>query len=276
MEWNSEYSFHLCRSGAKVSSIDVLPFDAPSAVEFVRARVEFIRSFLASIQGQLSLQSALDVGCGVGYFSGFLRELGLEVVGIDGRNENVEEAKRRFPDIRFFACVAETLPVSQIACADLVLCVGLLYHLENPFRAIRNLHAWTRNLLIVEGMCIPGTTAVMELLDERTLQDQGLNYVAFYPTEASLVKMLYRSGFPFVYRFLRLPAHPLYDESVMRQRQRTMLAASKMALSASNLLLTPEPVRHVLGMSDPWTTPLARLRYRIGELRRSILRLSKT
>jgi len=55
--------------------------------------------------------------------------------------------------------------------------------------------------------------AAMELLDEGSSKDQGLDFVAFYPTEECLVKMLYRSGFPFVYLFQRLPEHALYRQS---------------------------------------------------------------
>ena len=37
--------------------------------------------------------------------------------------------------------------VRELGASDLVLCPGLLYHLENPFQAIRNLHALTARIL---------------------------------------------------------------------------------------------------------------------------------
>jgi hypothetical protein len=40
----------------------------------------------------------------------------------------------------------EDLSLRDIGTVDLVLSVGLLYHLENPFRAIRNFHALTGKL----------------------------------------------------------------------------------------------------------------------------------
>jgi hypothetical protein len=84
--------------------------------------------------------------------------------------------------------------------------------------------------------------------------------------------MLYRSGFPFVYTFLQLPGHPLYVPSIKRKRERTMMVASKLPLSAPSLLLAPEPIRPAAGLSDPWTTGLVRARYVVGEIRRSIFR----
>jgi SAM-dependent methyltransferase len=272
MERDLEYSFRLCHSGVEMIPHEGLPFDAPSALELTRARENFIRTFLTQVQAQAALHSALDVGCGVGYLSAFLADFGLNVTAIDGRDENILEARRRFPGIKFLTADAETLSLGELAPSDLVLCAGLLYHLENPFRVIRNLHALTEKVLIIEGMCTPGTGATMELLDEGTSKDQGLNFVAFYPTEACLVKMLYRSGFPFVYLFDRLPEHPLYRRSVTRNRERTMMAASKIPLAAPNLTLAKEPVRPVHGLSDPWTTPLVRSRYFIGDLRRSLFR----
>ena len=80
MEWNSKHTLALCDSGVQVSEQQGLPFDAPHALELNRARQDFIREFLAEIRTQAALQSALDVGCGVGYLSKFLHDLGFEVV----------------------------------------------------------------------------------------------------------------------------------------------------------------------------------------------------
>jgi SAM-dependent methyltransferase len=274
VERNLKRAFSLRRSGVKVNVEPGLPFDAPSAVELTLARQDLIRSFLEEIRTQAPLQSALDVGCGVGYLSKFLQDLGFQVVAMDGREANTVEARKRYPGITFLTTDAEKL-TSEVEPRDLVLCAGLLYHLENPFRVIRNLHSLTRQVLIVEGMCTPGPGATMELLDEGKSQDQGLDFVAFYPTEECLIKMLYRSGFPFVYLFRRLPNHVLYRESIRRKRERTMMVASKVPLSGGNLVQAQEPVRPVAGLFDPWTTSLMRARYFVGELRRSLFKASK-
>jgi len=55
-----------------------------------------------------------------------------------------------------------------------------------------------------------------------------------------------------------------------------MMVASKIQLEAYNLTLAEEPVRPVLGFSDPWTTPLIRFRYFIGNLRRSLFRVLRS
>jgi len=218
-------------------------FDSDLTRKYTEVRQRLIREFLAAVREQMELATALDVGCGVGYFSKFLSELGFRVVAIDGRAENAQEGKRRFPEITFLTVDAEAPVFLDVGTFDFVLCVGLLYHLENPFRAVRNLFSLTDKVLLVEAMCAPGEQPTMELLDEYIVEDQGLNYVAFYPTESCLVKMLYRAGFSFVYGFRRLPNDPLFRNTRMRRRERTVLVASRQALNTGQLILMPEPKR---------------------------------
>jgi len=240
-------------------------FDQSHAMRFVEARRVLLRSFLPDLQRQIKLQTALDVGCGVGYFSELLHDTGFRVVAFDGRRENVVEARSRFPEIQFLHADAEDVATQNLGSFDLVLCFGFLYHLENPFRAIRNLHALTAKILLVESMCTPQQQPVLSLLDESHDKDQGLHYVAFYPSEACLVKMLYRSGFRFVYRLGHLPVHEDFHSTLFRKKMRTMLAASKEPLNHTFLTFVSEPQTGL----DGWTTVW-------GKLRRSVERRCKS
>jgi len=235
-------------------------FDDDFTRGYTEVRQAFAAELLEEVRKQTDVSSALDVGCGVGYFSKFLSEMSLEVTAIDGREENTAEAKRRYPEISFITRNVEDSTLPEIGTFDFVLCVGLLYHLENPLRAIRNLRAMTGKVLLVESMCIPGRDASMALLDEDRAHDQGLEYVAFYPTEACLVKMLYRAGFPFVYTFERLPADPQFSTNFWRKQSRTFLAASLMPLTVRNLVLAMERSQPVQAHSDRWRTNASRVR----------------
>ena len=168
----------------------------------------------------------------------------------------------RYPDIDFVIGNAEELLLSELGTFDFVLCAGLLYHLENPFRAIRKLHSLTGKVLLLESMCAPGSDPSLRLVDEYQAEDQGLNYIAFYPTEACLVKMLYRSGFPFVYTFETLPDHPLFHASLWRRKERTMLVASKDRLSVAAIRPAPD----VQGSWEILSTRRERLRTRLDRL----------
>jgi SAM-dependent methyltransferase len=207
-----------------------------------------VTELLGEVKGKLGLRTAIDVGCGVGHFAALLTGLGLQVTAVDGRNENVQEAQRRYPRIRFEQCDAEDSALLNFGRFDLVFCFGLLYHLENPLRAIRHLYGMTEKLLLVEGVIFPGTEPVMALIDEERRDDQGLQHIAFYPTEGCLAKMMYRSGFCHVYGFRTQPPHEEYRPERSPRRVRTMLAASSVALASPMLNLLPEPASKI----RPW------------------------
>jgi SAM-dependent methyltransferase len=204
--------------------------------------------FLPPLIKELGLESAVDVGCGLGFFSDVLSSFGLRVEGVDGREDNVTEAKRRYPSVEFRLCDAEELTAKMVGRFDLVFCYGLLYHLQNPFRVIKQLKEMTNRLLLVEAVIYPGSEAIMGLIDEPPGEDQGLSYFAFYPTQECLEKMFYRAGFNHVYRFARLPQHPGYFDAPGKRKVRTVLAASLQPLSHPAFTLVGEPKNPI----RPW------------------------
>jgi SAM-dependent methyltransferase len=214
-------------------------FDSGPTREYTEVRQQVVGWLLTAVKDKVVLGSALDLGCGVGHFSKFLSESGLSTVAVDGREENVIEARRRFPEISFITRNAEDPSLTEIGIFDFVLCVGLIYHLENPFRTIRSLHALTRKILFVEGMIAPGKKPSLLLVDESSEEDQGLNHIAFYPTETCLAKMLYRAGFQYVYGFRRVPDHPLFKSSLWRRKERSMFVASREQLDIPEMCLQP-------------------------------------
>ena len=228
--------------------IKLTPFDQKSYRQLIEARSETIQTVIKKLKPALGLSNALDAGCGVGFFSQTLAEFGLAVCGFDGRAENVAEARRRFPEIPFEQADVQDRGILQLGAFDLVLCFGLIYHLENPFLAIRNLRAITGKCLLLESMCLPGEKAHMLLRPEPRQEDQSLTDVACYPSEVSLVKMLYRSGFALVYRVLALPDHDDFRETAEHERRRTVLLASSLPVDVAGFRLLPEPYDD----EDPW------------------------
>jgi SAM-dependent methyltransferase len=216
-------------------------FDKPHYNPLNSARDDVLRALLKSVGREIQLKTAVDVGCGVGHFSALLQGLGLNVLALDGRADNVEEARSRVRGVDFRVADAEDSGIRALGKFDLMLCFGLWYHLENPFVAVRNLFALTGKIAVMEGVCLPGREAILEVRDEGPTEDQGLRHVALYPTENGMVKLLYRSGFPFVYRFRTPPRHVDYGPSRYRLQYRTMLAASNVPVSTDMLVLAVEP-----------------------------------
>lgn len=225
-----------------------LIFDHEHAVRFTRARQDTLRWLLPQLDHALGLRTAIDVGCGVGYFSSTLREFGLDVRAVDARPENIAEAQGRFPEIGFSVCNVEERSSTHLGCFDLVLCFGLIYHLENPFRAVRNLSAITGKVLLLESLAVRDSKQTMLMTREDDAEDQSLTTVAFYPSEQCLVDMCYAAGFTFVYRVNPLPDHEEFRSSLGRKRRRTLLLAARkeMGIPSLALLARPAPPR------DPW------------------------
>jgi tRNA (mo5U34)-methyltransferase len=220
-------------------------FDEPETLKFNAARRDFLTSLITGLDhASRPIRTALDVGCGYGYFAGALEELGMEVTAVDGRAENIKEASRRYPGVGFHVVNAEDVGLRSLGKFDLVICLGLLYHLENPFLAVRNLCAATEGLLVLESVCIPASTPSAILYEEDHDIDQGLNYIALIPSESWLVKALYASGFRYVYRPASLPQHHDFKASILKRRRRTILIGSWTPIEHAGVQYVPEPAIH--------------------------------
>jgi len=225
------------------SSGTTSPFDTVRAEGFSVRRKEFLDRFLPDLVRLNGLRTAIDVGCGFGYFSGYLSRLGLRVTAIDGREENVRETRRRNPGIDCVVANVEEISPKTLDRFDLVLCLGLLYHLENPFKALRNLEAICGKVAVLETMVTPSKGQTTVLYEEPSAGNQGLNYVAAIPSEPWLLKSLYRVGFPFVFRTKELPDHPDFRSGLIKNRMRTVLVTARCELQCPLLEVAPEPRR---------------------------------
>jgi 2-polyprenyl-3-methyl-5-hydroxy-6-metoxy-1,4-benzoquinol methylase len=216
-------------------------FDEPASLRINAARAAFLRQFLEELRRTRKVATAADVGCGFGFFSGVLLEAGLDVTAIDGRAENVREAQNRHPGLETAVFDVEDRALAEAGRFDLVLCYGLLYHLENPFAAIRNLAALTGGVALIESVRAPGDEPATVMYEEDHDIDQALNYIAMIPTESFLIKALYAAGLEHVYRTTAPPEHHDFRDRVVKRRRRTVLVASREPLALGSLVRADEP-----------------------------------
>lgn len=99
----------------------------------------FYRSFLSIIKNTKA-DKILDVGCGEGFTIQILKEknIGTAREGIDVLPEAVEVAKKNIPDEEFKVGSIYDLPYKDNSF-DLVLCMEVLEHLEDPQVALQEL-----------------------------------------------------------------------------------------------------------------------------------------
>ena len=234
-------------------TIKLTPFDRKEYRALIEARDQTLRRIVKRLKPALGLSNAVDAGCGVGFFSQTLAECGLCTCGFDARAQNIEEARRRFPGIPFEQADVEAREISQLGRFDLVLCFGLLYHLENPLQAIRNLRAITDKCLVLESMCLPEDRCSLLLRQDPRQDDQSLTEMSCYSSESSLIKMLYRSGFAKVYRVTPLPDHDDFRETREHTQRRTVLVASCAPIDVAGFRLVLESQE----AEDPWAKNLS-------------------
>ncbi|WP_397595532.1 class I SAM-dependent methyltransferase [Silanimonas sp.] len=112
--------------------------------------------------------SAVDLACHQGWFSLKLREFGFgSVHGIDARQQHVEDARliaaaTGMEHVAFSRGDVHGLSAAIVGTHDLVLCFGLLYHLENPVGALRVTRALCKRLCLIETQVAPGQTGVVD------------------------------------------------------------------------------------------------------------------
>jgi SAM-dependent methyltransferase len=216
-------------------------FDQDYYLAINEARWAVIAPILDRLSG-LGLATAIDAGCGPGWFAKKLVERGLSVTGIDGREELTQAAAERVPSARFVTSDMEEAHRIGLEPADLVLCVGLLYHLENPYRVVRAVSALTGKICVVESRVIPGNEPLLGYSVEGSNETQGLTYQAVIPSLPVLAKMLYTAGFTGVWRYTGAVDHEDFRETPTMHSKRVVLVASKGPdLSGTGLEPMPEP-----------------------------------
>ena len=73
---------------------------------FVWEKAKAVAEMLAAEPGE----RILDLGCGTGALTADIAATGADVLGVDRSAEMIEEARRKFPDLRFELCDARNLP----------------------------------------------------------------------------------------------------------------------------------------------------------------------
>ena len=148
----------------------------------------------------------LDIGCGDGDFSFFFESLGCPVIAIDNPNTNYNRTLG-FQALREALASSVELQVSDVdsgidlkgSTFGLALCLGVLYHLKNPFGFLETLARHVRHCLLstrIAQVTVRGTLMTQDpvayLLNPLETNHDPTNYWIF--SEAGLRRILDRTG----------------------------------------------------------------------------------
>jgi len=238
--------------------------ESPTGDEVKLRRVTQVVSDLFG--GELAGLRVLDLACLEGMYALELARRGAEVLGIEGREANLEKA--RFAaralglEVDFHRGDVRDLDRAEHGEFDVVLCLGILYHLDHPdvFELVERIASVCRRALVVDthvaladedAQTWAGRTYHGHSLfehDPSSTEEERLqalwssleNPSAWAPTRPSLLSLLARSGFTSAYECW-VPAEP--DKTPDRI---TVLALKG---KPETELITPSPA------ADPATVP---------------------
>lgn len=190
---------------------------------------------VADVAGRpLATLRILDLACLEGMYAVEFARHGAQVVGIEGREQNL--AKARFakevlalPTLEFVHDDVRNLSRAKYGEFDVVLCLGILYHLDAPdvFVFLERMAEVCRGFAVIDthiatnaaGSCVhqgrtyrgrtfaehdPASTPADRAADLWSSLD---NVESFWPTRASLLNALAHAGFTSTYE-CAMPPEP--------------------------------------------------------------------
>lgn len=145
----------------------------------------------------------LDLGCNAGFWSLAAIEAGCDFVfGVDGRQMHIDQANFVFEvkgiqHERYQFVCGNVFSQLYPGLFDLVLCLGLLYHVNRPIELMQRIAAVNSDLLIIDTRLQPGEKAAFfvqhENVDEpRMSVDYGLVLV---PTRQAVIELVKLFGY---------------------------------------------------------------------------------
>ena len=187
--------------------------EGPGA-DYVARRWGILQNLLPDVRGK----SCLDIGCSSGFFSLKLKELGADfVMGIDDGEQLRAIDQARFAATKLGLDVDFRRLNETRKQFDVVLCLGVLYHLKHPMLALEGIRSVCSGTMILQTITTKHDSAAEELdrellaktqLQSSHLEDPrfpSLQFIEeglggdttcwFIPNAAAVAAMIRASGF---------------------------------------------------------------------------------
>jgi len=202
----------------------------PAVTEIFDTRLRMVDSAVnAHFGGRATGLECLDIGCHEGFYSLAMARRGMQVTGVDARQENLKRARfvaqaMGIDSVEYREGRVETLASDLRRRFSLTLFLGVLYHVEDPMLCLRQVAAVTGEMCIVETQVVDEVEGVAEwgardwqrpyqgilaLIDETGefdagIRETGMTPMATCPSPKALRFMLRQAGFR---RVEQIPPH---------------------------------------------------------------------
>ena len=199
----------------------------PAVVDIFETRLRMVNSAVdAHFGARLPEVRCLDIGCHEGFYSLAMARKGVRgVVGVDAREENLRRARfvadaQGVAGIEYREGRVESLAAGLAASHpgqtfDLTLFLGVLYHVEDPMRCLRQVAAVTGEMCVIETQVVDEVdgfaewgsrewtrpyAGIIAVIDETPefdtgIRETGVSPMATCPSPKALRYMLKQAGF---------------------------------------------------------------------------------
>lgn len=136
------------------------------------------RGFAAALPADLTGKSVLDIGCNAGFYSVEMKRRGADrVLGIDADQRYLDQARLATQALGFTGVEFRKLDVYDVGRLrekfDVVIFMGVLYHLRHPLLALDLIREHVaRDLLLFQTMQ-QGSTEVMDVPEDHPFYEPG-------------------------------------------------------------------------------------------------------
>lgn len=162
---------------------------------------------LSSLNLDLTGKTVLELGAGIGDHTTFFLDRDCQVTTTEGRPENLEILKQRYPGLPVFHLDMDQPNIDFQEKFDLVYCYGLLYHLKNPLAALDFIAENCQGTLLLESCVSYGSEdALNPVAEPAHAPSQALSGSGCRPTRFWIYERL-KERFEFVYFPLTQPCH---------------------------------------------------------------------
>ncbi|MCP5103134.1 MAG: methyltransferase domain-containing protein [bacterium] len=156
--------------------------------------------------GSMEGRTFLDIACNSGFWSFELARRGASYgLGIDMSENYIKQARlvaecspgaAGYGNIEFKNMDFFDLPVTDRKF-DLVLALGIVYHLTDPVGFFRKVHDLAAHCVLIDSTVSTMDTEepVLEMANSRKYAGRGVGEFSFVPSEAALVGILHNTGF---------------------------------------------------------------------------------
>jgi tRNA (mo5U34)-methyltransferase len=165
----------------------------------------FLTPLVKLCGGTLAGKRVLDLGCNAGYWSLAAIEAGADfVLGIDGRQMHIDQANLVFEAKgvdpgRFRFQLADIYELDLDGEQfDIVLCLGLLYHVSRPFELMERISRWNTDLVVIDTTLDTKVRGAYFRVIQQDLDDPRASLdrpVALHPTWQAVRRLAEQYGY---------------------------------------------------------------------------------